>query len=71
MTSKRYYFYSEHIDAVEPPGLCCHTLLIDDDTRHRSYYLLLLSHVDEDTLRDAASKYGLADEIVTLLRYLR
>ncbi|MFD1588459.1 transcriptional regulator TrmB [Halorientalis brevis] len=73
VTSKRYYFYSEHLDAVEPAELCCHTLLIDDDTRHRSYCLLLLSHVDidEETLRDAASKYGLADEIDTLLRYLQ
>ena len=73
LTGKRYYFYSEHLEAVEPAELCCHTLLIDDDTRYRSYCLLLLSHADvgEDELREAASKYGLVDEVDALLRYLR
>lgn len=73
LTGKRYYFYSAHIEAVEPAELCCHTLLIDDDIRHRSYCLLLLSQVDvdEEDLRKAASKYGLVSEIDALLRYLR
>ena len=73
LTGKRYYFYSKHLEAVEPAELCCHTLLIDDDTRHRSYCLLLLSHADvgEDELREAASKYDLVDEIDAVLRYLR
>jgi len=73
LTGKHYYFYSEHLEAVEPAELCCHTLLIDDDTRHRSYCLLLLSHVDvdDDVLREEASKYELVEEIDALLRYLR
>jgi predicted transcriptional regulator len=72
LTSHRYYFYSEDLDAVSPAELCCHTLLIDDDTRHRSYCLLLLSRVDvdEDDLRERAAKYGLEDEIDALLQYL-
>ncbi|WP_137287752.1 MarR family transcriptional regulator [Halorussus salinisoli] len=72
LTSHRYYLYSENIETVSPAELCCHTLLIDDDTRHRSYCLLLLSHidVDEGELRDKAAKYGLEDEIDALLRYL-
>jgi predicted transcriptional regulator len=72
LTSHRYYFYSEDLDAVSPAELCCHTLLIDDDSRHRSYCLLLLSTVDidEDDLRERAVKYGLEDEIDALLRYL-
>lgn len=72
LTSHRYYVYSENLDAVSPAELCCHTLLIDDDTRHRSYCLLLLSKVDvdEDDLRERAAKYGLEDEIDALLRYL-
>jgi hypothetical protein len=47
-------------------------LLIDNDSRHRSYCLLLLNHVDvdEDDLRERATKYGLEDEIDALLRYL-
>jgi len=49
LTDHRYYVYSEEPDAVSPAELCCHTLLmIDDGSRHRSYCLLLLSHVDID-----------------------
>jgi len=72
LTSHRYYVYSEELDAVSPADLCCHTLLIDDGSRHRSYCLLLLSHVDvdEENLRSQAAKYGLEDEIDALLRYL-
>ncbi|MGZ0747332.1 MarR family transcriptional regulator [Haloparvum sp. AD34] len=72
LTGHRYYVYSEEIDAVSPAELCCHTLLIDDGSRHRSYCLLLLSHVDvdEEDLREQAAKYGLEDEVDALLRYL-
>lgn len=72
LTRHRYYLYSESQEGVSPVELCCHTLLIDDDTRYRSYCLLLLSHVDADEsdLRDHAMKYGLEDEIDALLRYL-
>jgi hypothetical protein len=72
VTSHRYYIYSETLDSVSPAELCCHTLLIDNDTRHCSYCLLLLSHVDinEEDLRERAATYGLTDEIDALLRYL-
>jgi DNA-binding MarR family transcriptional regulator len=72
LTGHRYYVYSEDLDAVSPAELCCHTLLIDDGSRHRSYCLLLLSHVDVDEadLREQAAKYGLEAEIDALLRYL-
>jgi len=72
LTGHRYYVYSEGLDAVSPAELCCHTLLIDDGSRHRSYSLLLLSHVDidEENLRDQASKYDLEGEIDSLFRYL-
>ncbi|WP_066385853.1 MarR family transcriptional regulator [Halalkalicoccus paucihalophilus] len=72
LTRDRYYLYSEDVETVSPAELCCHTLLIDDDTRHRSYCLLLLSHVevDESDLQERAAKYGLEDEIDALLRYL-
>ena len=57
---------------MSPADLCCHTLLIDDDTRYRSYCLLLLSHVDVDetTLRERAVNYGLEEQIDVHLRYL-
>jgi len=72
LTGHRYYVYSEDLDAVSPAELCCHTLLIDDGSRHRSYCLLLLGHVDvdEEGLREQAAKYGLEDKIDALLRYL-
>jgi DNA-binding MarR family transcriptional regulator len=72
LTGHRYYVYSEELDTVSPAELCCHTLLIDDGSHHRSYCLLLLSYVDidEEDLREQAAKYGLEDEIDVLLRYL-
>jgi DNA-binding MarR family transcriptional regulator len=72
LTGHRYYVYSEELDAVPPAEFCCHTLLIDDGSRHPSYCLLLLSHVDvdEEDLREQAKKYGLEGEIDALLRYL-
>ena len=43
-----------------------------DGSRHRSYCLLLLSHVDVDEadLREQAAKYSFEAEIDALLRYL-
>jgi DNA-binding MarR family transcriptional regulator len=72
LTSHRYYVYSEAAESISPADLCCQTLLIDNDSRHRSYCLLLLSHVDidETELRESADKYGLEDTIDALLRYL-
>ena len=72
LTGHRYYVYSEELDVVSPAELCCHTLLIDDGSRHRSYCLLLLSHVeiDEEDIREQAVKYGLKDDVDALLQYL-
>ncbi|SDK94303.1 MarR family transcriptional regulator [Natronorubrum texcoconense] len=72
LTRHRYYLYSEDVAGISPAELCCHTLLIDNDTRHRSYCLLLLIHVDidENDLRERAVKYGLEDDTDALLRYL-
>ena len=72
LTGHRYYVYSEELDEVSPAELCCHTLIIDDDSRYRLYCLLLLSHVDVDekNLREQATKYDLEDEIDALLHYL-
>ena len=72
LTDHRYYVYSEELDVLSPAELCCHTLLIDDGSRYRSYCLLLLRQVDvdEDDLRTQAAKYDLEDEINALLRYL-
>ena len=73
LTDHRYYLHSGDLDEVSPAELCCHTLLTDDGSRHRSYCLLLLSHVDvdEEDLRAQAAKYDLEDEIDALLQYLK
>ncbi|WP_255194709.1 MarR family transcriptional regulator [Natronobeatus ordinarius] len=73
LTRHRYYLYSEDMEDLSPAELCCHTLLIDNGARHRSYCLLLLSRidVDEQTLRDRAAKHGLEDEIEDLFQYLK
>ena len=72
LTSHRYYFYSEDGESISPADLCYHTLLIDDNIRHRTY-CLLLSHidVDEGELRDRADTYGLTEEIGVLLQYFQ
>ena len=72
LTSRRYYLYSTDPDSLSPAALCCHVLLIDDGSRHRSYCALLISHldIDEGQLRDQAAKYELEETIDALLQYL-
>ncbi|GGK78163.1 helix-turn-helix domain-containing protein [Haloarcula sebkhae] len=69
---RRYYLYSESIDEVSPPELCCHMLVIDDGTRSQSYCLLLLSEtaIDRDEVLQAAQKYEVDEQVSTLLEYL-
>jgi DNA-binding MarR family transcriptional regulator len=69
---RRYYLYSESSEEVTPAELCCHMLVIGDDTRSRSYCLLLLSEVEinRDELLDVATTYGVEAAIIDLLDYL-
>jgi len=69
---RRYYLYSESTDEISPEELCCHMLVIADDTRSRSYCLLLLGEVDvdRDELLDAAARYDVVDDVEALLEYL-
>ena len=69
---RRYYLYSESTDEVTPEELCCHMLIIGDDTRSRSYCLLLIGGVDIDRneLLDVATTYGVVDDVQALLEYL-
>lgn len=72
LTSHRYYLYSENCEEISPAELCCHTLVVDNGSRHRSYCLLLLTHIEvpESELRTEAEKYGVEEEIDGLIRYL-
>lgn len=69
---RRYYLYSESIDAISPAELCCHMLVIDDGTRSQSYCLLLISEteIDRDELLEAAEKYEVAEQVSNLFEYL-
>lgn len=58
--SRRHYFRSDRITAVSPADLVCHTLLIDDDSRYRTYSLLLIQRgtIGWTTLRERAEYYA-------------
>jgi len=70
-TDDRYYFYSEKIDGIEPQDLVCHTLLVDDTVRYRTYCLLLIQKEDiGGKAIEAGEKYGMETLIVSLVEYL-
>lgn len=57
---RRHYFRSSRITNVSAADLVCHTLLIDDEARYRTYSLLLIQaeRVGRSTLQDAAEHYS-------------
>lgn len=70
-TAEHYYFYSEIRDALSVADLVCHALLIENDSRHRKYALLLIAAADEppDAVRTAGRKYELEDVIDPIVDY--
>lgn len=58
--SRRHYFCSDRITAVSPADLVCHTLLIDDDSRYRTYCLLLIKgeEIERAVLKEQAEYYN-------------
>lgn len=71
-TNRRQYFYSERKETLTPEDVVCHTLLVDDSARYRSYCLLLVlnADVDREALRSRARHYGVASTIDELLEYV-
>lgn len=71
-TSAQYYFYSAEKDSLTPEDLVCHLLLIENDSRHRKYVLLLVAETElsEESLREAASYYGIEDIVMPLMELL-
>lgn len=57
---RRHYLRSEQLPRVTAADLVCHTLLIDDSTRYRTYCLLLIESqdIDPSTLKERAAYYG-------------
>ena len=70
-TDDRYYFYSEDIDEIEPEDLVCHTLLIEDGVRYRTYCLLLIQKESiAEEVMDASKGYGIESLVESLVDYL-
>ena len=72
-TSEQYYLYSEDRESLGPSDLICHLLLIENDSRHRKYALLLAaeSGLSEETLEESATYYGIEDVVMPLMEFLR
>ena len=71
-TSAQHYIYSKERESLAPEDLVCHLLLIEDDSRHRKYVLLLIAKTElsKETLREAASYYGIEDVVIPLVEFL-
>ncbi|TKX72230.1 MarR family transcriptional regulator [Halorubrum sp. GN11GM_10-3_MGM] len=75
---RRHYFQTDRVTDIDPVELVCHTLLIDDDSRYRTYCLLLIQKQDLDrtALRERAQHYqpeaaidlsGIVDDLIEYL----
>lgn len=56
---RRHYFRTDRLTDVDPVELICHTLLIDNGSRYRTYCLLLIQKqdIDRTELRERAEHY--------------
>lgn len=56
---RRHYFRTDRLSEITPAELLCHTLLIDDSSRYRTYCLLLMQkqELDRTTVRECAEYY--------------
>lgn len=75
---RRHYFRTDRLSEITPAELVCHTLLIDDGPRYRTYCLLLIQHqdIERTELRERAEHYlpeatidlrALVDELIEYL----
>lgn len=60
-----HYLRSKQLSGITAVDLVCHTLLIDDGTRYRSYCLLLIegNAIESAALKERAEYYGAEAEI--------
>lgn len=56
---RRHYFRTDNLAEITPAELVCHTLLIDDSSRYRTYCLLLIEgqDIDRPELHKRAAHY--------------
>jgi predicted transcriptional regulator len=71
-TSAQYYLYTDERESLAPEDLVCHLLLIENDSRHRKYVLLLIAKTElsEENLRETASYYSIEDVVIPLVEFL-
>lgn len=62
---RRHYIHSGSLKEVTPAELVCHTLLINDGSRYRSYCLLLIAkeNIALETLANSAQRYDSGQQI--------
>ena len=72
-TSEQYYYYSEDRDSLTAEELVCHLLLIENDSRHRKYALLLVAaeRLSHEDVESTANRYGVAAVVSPLLEFLQ
>jgi hypothetical protein len=72
-TSEQYYFYSTERESLTPEDLFCHLLLIENDSRHRKYALLLAvkTGLSPGRLKTAAEEYRITEIVDPLVEFLK
>lgn len=71
--SEQYYFYSTERESLGPEDFVCHLLLIENDSRHRKYALLLVAETGlaDEELQNSAIHYDIEDVVMPLVEFLR
>jgi len=72
-TSTNHYLHTETDYELTVPELINHTLLIDSETRHQTYCLLLIEKHDpvRDSVLESAKRYGTEKQVERLYEYLK
>lgn len=62
---QRHYFRTDRLSKITPADLVCHTLLIEDSTRYRSYCLLLIAgqEITDSSLSERANHYNISSGV--------
>lgn len=72
-TPGEFYYYAPGRDSLDALDLICHLLMIENDSRHRQYAMLLIAKegLDPGELHDRADYYRMAEIVDPLTEYVR
>mgnify|MGYP006288687403 CR=1 FL=1 len=72
-TPGEFYYYAPGRDSLDALDLVCHLLMIENDSRHRQYAMLLIAKegLDREELLDRADYYRTAEIVEPLTEYVR